>query len=142
MKINLLLILNRFVKPNHAGSSSLLFFNIVISCNGELIYKVFFYISTFYQLNILNSSITSVYLSIINHINKYYAQRFLNFHKLPKKILHLFLFQDRGIIERCDSDTQCENGTTNSFCNETSGFCQCKAGSLFMREPNTCSPGQ
>lgn len=102
-----------------------------------------FYISTFYRINILNSSITSVYLStMINHINKFYAQRFLNFHKLPKKILHLFLFQDRGIRERCDSDTQCENGTTNSFCNETSGFCQCKAGSLFLRESSTCSPGQ
>ncbi|XP_065930053.1 uncharacterized protein [Magallana gigas] len=47
---------------------------------------------------------------------------------------------NRGIRERCDSDTQCENGTTNSFCNETSGFCQCKAGSLFLRESNTCSP--
>lgn len=93
MEINLLFILNRFVKPYHAGSSSLLFFNSVISCNGELNTVYFFYISTFYQLNILNSSITSVYLSIINHINKYYAQRFLNFHKLPKNTLYLFLFK-------------------------------------------------
>lgn len=54
----------------------------------------------------------------------------------------MFLFQDLGIRERCDSDTQCENGTTNSFCNETSGFCQCKAGSQFLRESSTCSPVQ
>lgn len=46
----------------------------------------------------------------------------------------------RGIRERCVSDTQCKRGTTNSICNETSGLCQCKAGSLFLWESHTCSP--
>nr|XP_034309711.1 uncharacterized protein LOC109618214 isoform X2 [Crassostrea gigas] len=47
---------------------------------------------------------------------------------------------NRGIRESCVSDTQCENGTTNSMCNETSEVCECKKGYLFLWESNTCSP--
>lgn len=54
----------------------------------------------------------------------------------------MFFYKVRGIRERCVSDAQCKRGTTNSICNETSGFCQCKAGSLFLWESHTCSPGK
>lgn len=83
-------------------------------------------------MNILNSSITPVYLStIINHINKYYAQKIKKISQTAKNTLHLFPFQDFGIRERCDGDTQCENGTINSFCNETSGFVSVKQDLCF-----------